>query len=139
MLPILEVGPDGALYFVTGGRGTAGNIYRVAWKGHEFDEKILGTGIDRVLRQPQLNSSWARQRMAKLQEQLGDKWNALIAEAALDTNRPNCRTRSGVTRDAMAGAETESGRFGRFVIRQEPGRSSASCLWLRTDVGNRSG
>ena len=38
---------DGALYFVTGGRGTAGNVYRVAWKGQKFDENALGTGIDR--------------------------------------------------------------------------------------------
>ncbi len=83
----IEVGPDGALYFVTGGRGTVGNIYRVAWKGHPFDEQILGSGIDRVLRQPQLNSSWARQRIAKLQEQLGDEWNTLITAAALDANR----------------------------------------------------
>ena len=29
----LDVGPDGWLYFVTGGRGTSGGIYRVTWKG----------------------------------------------------------------------------------------------------------
>lgn len=29
----LAFGPDGALYFVTGGRGTRSGLYRVAWKG----------------------------------------------------------------------------------------------------------
>ena len=29
----LDVGPDGALYFCTGGRGTDGGIYRVRWTG----------------------------------------------------------------------------------------------------------
>ena len=29
----LDVGPDGALYFCTGGRGTDGGIYRVRWNG----------------------------------------------------------------------------------------------------------
>ena len=29
----LDVGPDGALYFCTGGRGTEGGIYRIVWRG----------------------------------------------------------------------------------------------------------
>ena len=29
----LQVGPDGALYFITGGRGTPGHLYRVFWAG----------------------------------------------------------------------------------------------------------
>ena len=29
----IQVGPDGALYFVTGGRGTPGHLYRIYWDG----------------------------------------------------------------------------------------------------------
>lgn len=33
----LEFGPDGALYFVTGGRGTQSGLYRVSWTGSTQD------------------------------------------------------------------------------------------------------
>ncbi len=84
----IEVGPDGALYFCTGGRGTAGNIYRVSWKG--FDSKgkqNLGEGIDLALRQPQMNSSWGRQNVVRVKQQLGAAWNTAITSAALDPQR----------------------------------------------------
>ena len=29
----LAVGPDGGLYFSTGGRGTEGGVYRISWRG----------------------------------------------------------------------------------------------------------
>ena len=83
----VEVGPDGALYLATGGRGTAGNIYRVSWKGNRYAESDLGEGIDRVVKQPQINSSWARQRVAQIRQQLGDRWDAEITQAALSTER----------------------------------------------------
>ena len=35
----LEFGPDGALYFVTGGRGTASSLYRVDWTGPVTGER----------------------------------------------------------------------------------------------------
>ncbi len=31
--PGLDVGPDGGLYFCTGGRGTEGGVYRIVWRG----------------------------------------------------------------------------------------------------------
>ena len=81
----VAVGPDGALYLATGGRGTAGNIYRVSWKGNRYAESDLGEGIDRVVKQPQINSSWARQRVAQIRQQLGDRWEPEIKQAALST------------------------------------------------------
>src|SRR5690606_31589108 len=75
----LEVGPDGALYFITGGRGTGGGIYRVSWKG-QVPEAVsnLGEGISAAIRQPQLQSAWARQAIATIQEDLGDDWEKLL-------------------------------------------------------------
>ena len=46
----LAVGPDGGLYFCTGGRGTDGGIYRIHWKGQAPAEATdLGQGIQQAL------------------------------------------------------------------------------------------
>jgi putative heme-binding domain-containing protein len=84
----LEVGPDGHLYFVTGGRGTAGGLYRVRWKGKVPESvKNLGEGISAVIRQPQLNSAFSRQKVALLKRKLGSAWEKnLIGVAASSTN-----------------------------------------------------
>ena len=71
----LDVGPDGALYFCTGGRGTDGGIYRVRWtKQPPADSIQLGQGIQQALRQPQFYSDWARLRIAGVRQRLGDRW-----------------------------------------------------------------
>ncbi|MGB7325811.1 MAG: HEAT repeat domain-containing protein [Rubripirellula sp.] len=92
----LEVGPDGAMYFCTGGRGTAGGVYRVVYKG-EIPERMknLGTGIAAAIRQPQLESAWARQEIAAIKRELGDKWGQLVAGVAYSNDNPShYRTRA---------------------------------------------
>jgi putative heme-binding domain-containing protein len=42
----LDFGPDGALYFVTGGRRTQSAMYRVTWKGQAPPGGIAGTSPD---------------------------------------------------------------------------------------------
>lgn len=89
----LEVGPDGWLYFCTGGRGTGGGIYRVTWKGQVPKEVTdLGTGLTAVIRQPQAGSSWARQNIAALRKQLGASWDSsLVGVARTSANPPQYR------------------------------------------------
>jgi putative heme-binding domain-containing protein len=89
----LEVGPDGWLYFCTGGRGTSGGIYRVTWKGQvPKDVADIGTGLTAVIRQPQPGSSWARQNIATLRKQLGTGWdNSLLGVSRTSANPPNYR------------------------------------------------
>jgi len=92
----LAVGPDGALYFCTGGRGTAGGIYRIVWNG-ETPERMsnLGTGIARAIRQPQISSAWGRQEVAAIKKELGNSWSELVAGVAYsDDNPPHYRTRA---------------------------------------------
>ena len=73
----LDVGPDGGMYFCTGGRGTAGGVYRVVYKGDIPDRmKKLGTGIAAAVRQPQLESAWARQEIASIKRELGNELGA---------------------------------------------------------------
>ncbi|MGN6544422.1 MAG: HEAT repeat domain-containing protein, partial [Aureliella sp.] len=60
-----------------------------AWKGSIPDSvKDLGTGISRAVRQPQASSSWARQELATLKEELGSGWNQLIAGVAYSDENP---------------------------------------------------
>jgi putative heme-binding domain-containing protein len=81
----LAVGPDGGLYFCTGGRGTDGGIYRISWKGQVPAEATdLGKGIDQALRQPQFQSDWARRRIALVQKRMGDQWATELTRVLAD-------------------------------------------------------
>jgi glucose/arabinose dehydrogenase len=73
----LDVGPDGALYFCTGGRGTDGGIYRVRWTGKAPPQDIqFGSSIELALQQPQFHSDWARMQIAAMKRKLGDQWQS---------------------------------------------------------------
>lgn len=77
----LAVGPDGWLYFSTGGRGTEGGIYRVVWTGKVPPRPAL-QGALQAIRQPQLNSAWGRQQIATLQQALGEDWSRQLNSIA---------------------------------------------------------
>ncbi|HTQ38376.1 MAG TPA: HEAT repeat domain-containing protein [Pirellulales bacterium] len=91
----LDVGPDGGLYFCTGGRATEGGVYRIVWRGKvPVEATALGQGIEQALRQPQLNSAYARQKIALLKQQLGATWDeqlSTIAENPSTTSLERCR------------------------------------------------
>jgi putative heme-binding domain-containing protein len=83
----LDVGPDGALYFCTGGRGTDGGIYRIRYTGEAPPADIqLGQGIEQALRQPQFYSDWARLRIAAVRQRLGDRWQTDLLQVLGDAN-----------------------------------------------------
>jgi hypothetical protein len=90
----LDVGPDGALYFATGGRGTDGGIYRVRWTGNAPPQTVH-QGIDQALHQPQFHSDWARRRIAAVKRTLGDRWQSELERviASRDT-AANLRVRA---------------------------------------------
>lgn len=92
----LDIGPDGALYFITGGRGTSGGVYRVTWQGKVPAEvSDLGTGISAAIRQPQLHSAWSRQKIAAIKRTLGAQWEPTLIGVAISTaNTPQFRTRA---------------------------------------------
>jgi putative heme-binding domain-containing protein len=85
----LAIGPDGSLFFCTGGRGTKGGIYRVKWKGEvPAAIKDLGEGISQAIKQPQIDSAWARQAIAMLKKELGASWGDMIAGVAYSDENP---------------------------------------------------
>ena len=77
----LAVGPDGWLYFCTGGRGTAGGVYRIVWTGKGPPQPKL-SGVMTAIRQPQLQSAWARQKIATIQQSLGAEWERQLVTVA---------------------------------------------------------
>ena len=93
----IDVGPDGALYFSTGGRGTHGGLYRISWKKTVPDELTnIGTGTAAVIRQPQLYSAWGRQKIAVLKQEIdADVWKEQLTNVARNgLNPPNYRVRA---------------------------------------------
>jgi putative heme-binding domain-containing protein len=79
----LAVGPDGALYFCTGGRGTEGGLYRVRYTGAVPPAKSqLGQGITRALRQPQFHAPWAQAQIAAVKRELGAQWGPQLEQTA---------------------------------------------------------
>ncbi len=67
----LAVGPDGAMYFVMGGRGTQGGVYRIVWTGKRDlpDPQALPVW-GRLMKPPQPLAAWSRAKQAELLESL---------------------------------------------------------------------
>ena len=88
----IAVGPDGWLYFCTGGRDTEGGVYRIVWTG-KVPPDVLNRpqGIAGALEQPQLNSAWARQRVALVKQTLGNAWGPQLIATAKDPQSPEHR------------------------------------------------
>ncbi|MFM8573839.1 MAG: HEAT repeat domain-containing protein, partial [Pirellula sp.] len=85
----VEVGPDGALYFCCGGRGTEGGIYRVRWQGKIPDAvRNLGDGIAKAIRQPQLYSAYSRQAVAITKREIGEAWDEQVLGVAFSEENP---------------------------------------------------
>jgi putative heme-binding domain-containing protein len=66
----VEVGPDGLMYFTTGGRNTAGGLWRLRYKGAGAATPDM-TGILAVVRQPQPLSSWGWAAIEKVKTSMG--------------------------------------------------------------------
>ena len=92
----LSVGPDGGLYFCTGGRGTQGAVYRVSWEGGVPDSFAdFGDSLSKLIRQPQPQSAWGRQQLAKLKIEMKDEWRKTLAGVINEPrNRPGFRVRA---------------------------------------------
>jgi putative heme-binding domain-containing protein len=88
----IAVGPDGWLYFCTGGRDTEGGVYRIVWTG-KIPPEVLNRpqGIAGALEQPQLTSAWARQRVALVKQTLGNAWAPQLIAVAKDPQAPEHR------------------------------------------------
>ena len=85
----LAIGPDGALYFSTGGRMTNGGVYRVKWKGEVPKAyRTFNDNLSKIIRQPQPQSAYARQKLAELRTDLDEEWDKIVMGVALSDKNP---------------------------------------------------
>ena len=96
----VEVGPDGLMYFTTGGRNTTGGLWRLRYKGAGTATPDM-TGILAVVRQPQPLSSWGWAAIEKAKSTMGASFGAELEKARAQ------RRGGGITAmDRVAGGAT---------------------------------
>jgi len=85
----IEVGPDGCVYFSTGGRNTEGGLYRIRYTPGwwaSLRRRILEPsppeGILEVVRQPQPLSSWGHAALERKRDQMGARWGEELEKLA---------------------------------------------------------
>jgi putative heme-binding domain-containing protein len=77
----VEVGPDGMLYFTTGGRNTTGGVWRLRYKGQVTAAPDM-TGVLGVVRQPQPLSSWGWDAIEKVKASMGPAFGVELDKLA---------------------------------------------------------
>jgi putative heme-binding domain-containing protein len=80
-----EVGPDGLLYFTTGGRDTEGGVYRVKYTGAPRGASAA-QGIMAVVRQPQPLSSWGWAAIENARASMGASFGSELLRLARDSS-----------------------------------------------------
>ena len=81
----LDVGPDGYLYFCTGGRETRGGLFRVRYDGEGMSAPT--SPLERIVRQPMPRSAWGQAEIRRLKNVMGESWKRLMEKAVLDSER----------------------------------------------------
>ncbi len=79
----MEVGPDGMIYFCTGGWTTDGGLYRVRYTGRAATPS-RPTGVLGIVRQPQSLSSWGWAALEKVKASMGAAWATELEQLARD-------------------------------------------------------
>jgi putative heme-binding domain-containing protein len=77
----VEVGPDGLMYFTTGGRNTTGGLWRLRYKGTVPAAPDM-SGVFAVVRQPQPLSSWGWAAIEKVKATMGANFGAELEKLA---------------------------------------------------------
>ena len=77
----MEVGPDGLLYIATGGRNTAGGVWRLRYTGTAPARPDM-TGILAVVRQPQPLSSWGWAAIERVKRSMGARFGTELEQLA---------------------------------------------------------
>jgi putative heme-binding domain-containing protein len=83
----LAVGPDGAIYFSTGGRATDGGLYRVRYNSPQPQPQPANP-IAAALAQPQPRSAWGRAALKKLHDESGGQWGEGLQAVVKSAGEP---------------------------------------------------
>ena len=86
----LDVGPDGFLYFSTGGRSTSGGLYRVRYAGATAESSVgSGAGVRQALTQPMHRSAWGQLALTRVKSELGARWEPDLVRISRDRASPS--------------------------------------------------
>ena len=77
----LEVGPDGNIYFTTGGGPGQGGLFKISWTGAKPAQPDM-TGILGVVRQPQPLSTWGWEAIERAKGSMGANFGAELEKLA---------------------------------------------------------
>ncbi len=80
----MAVGPDGALYFCTGGRGSEGAVFRIRYTSAHTPAK----GQKSPLTTPQPYSAWGRAAIQQWKQAHADSWEKTLKDAVKDNDEP---------------------------------------------------
>jgi putative heme-binding domain-containing protein len=84
----LEVGPDGNIYFTTGGANGTGGLYKIVWTGQRPAQPDMA-GILGVVRQPQPLSSWGWAAIEAAKSRMGaQQFGAELEKLARSSSAP---------------------------------------------------
>ncbi len=70
----LEVGPDGAVYFATGGRSTLGGLYKLEWAGKKGPSMLKGPFVMEAVGIASPSSAFSRARIARMKAENPKFW-----------------------------------------------------------------
>lgn len=82
----IEVGPDGGIYFTTGGRGTQGGLFRIAPIAERRVEEPADP-IDRAIHMHSPLSSYSQAKLAKMKTEIGGDWEKRLNAIAADGSK----------------------------------------------------
>jgi len=110
----LDVGPDGALYFTTGGRRTTGGLYRVV-STTGGAKTSTATGIQAALEQPMPRSSWGKEKIRGIKASMGAEWDKALTAAVQDKKLPGDHRARGLELMQVLGPQPDADLLGKLA------------------------
>jgi putative heme-binding domain-containing protein len=135
----IEVGPDGCLWFTTGGRDTEGGVYRIVYERGWLERLFPPAkpeGISAIVRQPQPLSSWGYESLRKAKAALGEaQWSSQLSALARDTHAEAASRVQAIQLLQSLGPAPDDGLIEILSNDSHP-RVRAAAVWV---AGQRAG
>lgn len=133
----LAVGPDGFLYFTTGGRQTTGGLFRVVYSGPDggrmTDAQVEeGSPVAAALRQPMPRSAWGRAAIEQRRKESGESWGAGLRAAVEDAGRSSLERQSALELLQVFGPQPSVQDLQRNLATDDAGLRAAIVALLGT-------
>jgi putative heme-binding domain-containing protein len=86
----LAVGPDGALYFTMGGRGTEGAVYRIVYKDKlpPAQPKLTASAVEDAVRMVQPLAPYSRAKIEEIKKKTALEWPVFLRTVATTQQIP---------------------------------------------------